>query len=51
MSPAALRLMEMLGNKQNLATAFMLREVFDRPMCQRRPRQGGAHASPGEPHP
>jgi hypothetical protein len=33
---SALRLMELLGNKQNLATAVMLHEVFDRPMCQRR---------------
>jgi hypothetical protein len=35
-SPAALKLMEMLKDKQSLMTAMMLREVFDRPLCQRR---------------
>jgi len=35
-SPAALKLLEMLKDKQTLAAAVMLREVFDRPLALRR---------------
>jgi hypothetical protein len=37
-SPTALKLLEMLKDKQSLATAVMLREVFDRPLAMRRRR-------------
>ncbi len=35
-APAALKLLEMLKDKQTLAAAVMLREVFDRPLALRR---------------
>ncbi len=37
-SIAAMKTMEMLKDTQSLATAMMLREVFDQPLCQRRRR-------------
>jgi hypothetical protein len=39
-SPLAVRLMGLLKDKQNLTTAMLLREVFDRPLCQRRGPRG-----------
>jgi hypothetical protein len=39
-SPAARTALEMLKNRQNIAAAFVLREVLDRPLSKRRRRIG-----------
>jgi hypothetical protein len=36
-SPIAQQVRSLLSKPQSAATAFVLREVFDRPLCKRRP--------------
>jgi hypothetical protein len=46
-SAQGLKLMEMLRDRQSLATAMMLREIFDRPVAMR--RSSGRSISPQVP--
>lgn len=39
-TPTAVMLRQLLRDPQSIKTAFVLREVLDRPLCQRRPRVG-----------